>query len=192
MQFISNSMLFSDFRQMIKTNSQNIKITKSLFYQALGCWALIEKQFPNFSHGDLHHENLLVSVIDAPYQMPFFGKVIKKYFLTIIDFGYAKTDERNPQEFHEILHIFTRFFQNDPDFFRLFIIPALAPFMKPVQKENDAHNCFIIENLLGESCPKFSTIFVTDTFDYKQYKSLYSNIQFSAEALLRLPYFDDI
>ena len=200
MQFISNSVQFGKFLRntYIEPLLYPIPIIKPLFFQALGCWALIERKYPNFSHSDLHTENLLVSIIDAPYQMPFLGKMIKKYYLTIIDFGYAKLNERNPQEYHEIYILFSRYLKVDPQFFPKFIVPALQPFMKPLAAENDVYNCVIIENLVGEKFSKFINIYVTESYQDRvpngilPKHSFNTNIQFSSEELLKLPYFDDI
>jgi hypothetical protein len=191
MQLILNSVIF---RRFCSDNLENYLILKSLFFQALGCWALIERKYPNFTHSDLHGRNLLVSTVNAPYQMHFWGKNIKKYFLTIIDFGLAKLDQRNPQMYHEVLTRFQKYFDCDDTFFSKFIIPALAPFMKPLSPKNDYYNKKIIESLVGEYYKswEYKDIYLTTTSFGDKEDIAIPDVRFSSEALLKLPFFDDL
>lgn len=205
MQLISNSVTFQKFHDNLNSVPEFRIVLKSLFFQALGCWALIERKYPNFVHLDLNSQNLLVSVVDAPYQMPFFGKIIKKYFLTIIDFGYASLDSKNSdfyvQKYHEVLLLFGKYYKNNSLYWLKFLLPALLPYMKPKSPENDYYNLTMIHSLVSDKESDTKLRYLSQrqflTKEYQENLDItvsvpLANVRFSSEALLKLPFFDDL
>jgi len=99
---------FGDLIEGIKDSPIDIAIIKSLLFQIVHTLFVITRVYPEFRHGDLHANNVMIKYNDSlnfnlarpefrlfrvngkDYYVPYFGMTAK-----IIDFGYSTLPEEN-------------------------------------------------------------------------------------------------